>query len=75
MTGPMFGKPGTTRRAPDLALDGEERSRWLRAKGEILCDHTAELVLRSRRAMDRSRVLVVDSRRIVGRANPGTGSS
>jgi len=46
---------------------GQARSQRLRDRGAILCDNTADLVLRSRRAINRSRMLLGDSRRIVDR--------
>jgi len=71
MTDPVLGKWWSAPQAPsDRVLAGQARSQRLHARGSILCDSTAELILRSRRAIDRSRLLLGDSQRIVRRANP-----
>jgi len=45
------------------------RGQRLRARGAVLCELTEELVRRSRRALERSRVLLGDAYRIVNRTD------
>jgi hypothetical protein len=53
----------------NLLAGDDQRGQRLRAKGAVLCDNTTDLILRSRRAIDRSRVLLRDARRLVDRPN------
>ena len=45
------------------------RGQRLRAKGAVLCELTADLIRRSRRALERSRALLGDAYRIVNRSD------
>jgi len=48
------------------AMD-EPKSQRLRARGAVLCANTEDLIVRSQRAIDRSRGLLGGSYKIVGR--------
>jgi hypothetical protein len=47
----------------------QERAARLRARGAVRCDLTADLIRRSRRALDRSRALLGDAYRIMNRTD------
>ena len=70
ITPPPFGQDSEDR--GDWAMAGvseQGRATQLRATGAVLCELTADLIRRSRRALDRSRALLGDAYRIMNRTD------